>query len=54
MVEPGGLAVVGGLLFSQALTLYITPVFYIYLERARLAFRRKDDLSEELNGTSSL
>lgn len=52
--RPLGLAVVGGLLFSQALTLYITPVFYIYLERARLAFRRKDDLSEELNGTSSL
>jgi len=36
--RPLGLAIVGGLLVSQMLTLYTTPVMYLYLDRLRLWF----------------
>ena len=36
--RPLGIAIVGGLLVSQLLTLYTTPVVYLYLDRMRLRF----------------
>jgi HAE1 family hydrophobic/amphiphilic exporter-1 len=39
--QPLGLTVLGGLLVSQVLTLYITPVVYIYLDRVEERFSRR-------------
>ncbi len=38
--QPLGISIIGGLLVSQALTLYTTPVVYLALDRLRLRFRR--------------
>jgi multidrug efflux pump subunit AcrB len=44
--RPLGLAVVGGLVVSQALTLFITPVIYVYLEKLRHFFGRAEQPAE--------
>lgn len=41
--RPLGITIVGGLLMSQALTLFTTPVVYVYLDRLRLALRGSAD-----------
>ncbi len=38
--RPLGITIVGGLIMSQMLTLFTTPVVYLYLDRLRLRFRR--------------
>jgi multidrug efflux pump len=39
--KPLGIAIVGGLVVSQMLTLFTTPVIYLYLDRLRVRFARK-------------
>jgi multidrug efflux pump len=40
MRQPLGIAIVGGLFVSQVLTLYTTPVVYLYLENIRIRVNR--------------
>ncbi|ASC85033.1 efflux RND transporter permease subunit [Pseudomonas fragi] len=40
MRQPLGLTIIGGLIFSQILTLYTTPVVYLYLDRVRHRFNK--------------
>jgi hydrophobic/amphiphilic exporter-1 (mainly G- bacteria), HAE1 family len=53
--RPLGIAVVGGLLFSQIITLYITPVVYTYFDawQQRMARRRTAEYPEPVPGESS-
>ena len=49
---PLGLAVVGGLVLSQALTLYITPVIYLYFERLQVWLNKDKQRPEVQHGAS--
>ncbi|HET9743723.1 MAG TPA: multidrug efflux RND transporter permease subunit [Terriglobales bacterium] len=44
--QPLGITIVGGLIVSQMLTLFTTPVVYLYLDRFRLRFSRKARLHQ--------
>jgi multidrug efflux pump subunit AcrB len=39
--RPLGISIVGGLMVSQALTLYTTPVIYLYMDRLQARIRRR-------------
>ena len=51
--RPLGITIVGGLIVSQALTLFTTPVVYVYLDRLRLALRGGEakPLMQDSSGT---
>jgi multidrug efflux pump len=48
MRRPLGIAIVGGLVVSQLLTLYTVPVVYLWLDRVRLRFRGRRDAAPAL------
>lgn len=50
--RPMGIAIVGGLILSQMLTLYTTPVVYLYLDRVRLWWARKHPKNDTMNVTA--
>ena len=54
--RPLGITIVGGLIVSQALTLFTTPVVYVYLDRLRMALRGGEEdtlLAKTSAGTPS-
>jgi multidrug efflux pump len=51
--RPLGITIVGGLIVSQALTLFTTPVVYVYLDRLRMALRGDED-TQPAEGSSGV
>ena len=50
--KPLGIAIVGGLVVSQMLTLFTTPVIYLYLDRLRKRFSRRQPSLQQSSGFS--
>jgi HAE1 family hydrophobic/amphiphilic exporter-1 len=42
--RPLGLVIIGGLIVSQILTLYLTPILYLYLEKLREKLHQRNNL----------
>ncbi len=53
MRRPLGITIVGGLLFSQVLTLYTTPVVYLYLDKLQTWFGSRKQISPKLQSVLS-
>jgi multidrug efflux pump subunit AcrB len=52
--QPLGITIVGGLILSQALTLFTTPVVYLYMDRMRWWFiRRQKTVPERISPMGS-
>jgi multidrug efflux pump len=50
--RPLGISIVGGLIVSQMLTLFTTPVVYLYMDRLRLYVSRRRESTVKLHSPS--
>jgi len=51
--HPLGITMVGGLIFSQALTLFTTPVIYLYFDRLAARFRKTPSHAPAEHGSAA-